>query len=323
MERNTDDQISARSTMMLSRLPAVARRLAEASISANTRRAYAGALQRLASWLQGRVLDDESLGAYLADCHDAGLSPASISLIVAAVRFEWKFSGGAPSPVGPITGRLLAGIRREGRKRGRGQVTGLRWRQADLVSAVASNGGHSLAGLRDAALIAVMSDALLRVSELAALRVADIEAEEDGTGRLRIRESKTDREAKGAVLYLRRCTLWLINEWIAGAGISEGPLFRRVRRGGKTVGDYNLTPNSIRLIIQRRAKEAGLKGRFSGHSLRIGAAQSLAKAGAGLVDMQTAGRWTSPAMPGHYVRTQLAARGAVARLRPDEDRPWM
>ena len=52
---------------------------------------------------------------------------------------------------------------------------------------------------------------------------------------------------------------------------------------------------------------AGLKGIFSGHSLWIGSAQSLAASGASLVEMQTAGRGSSPAMPGHY------ARGATRR----------
>ncbi len=60
----------------------------------------------------------------------------------------------------------------------------------------------------------------------------------------------------------------------------------------------------------------GVNGSLSaGHSLRVGGAQSLAAGGASIVEMQTAGRWQSPAMPGHYARGQLAARGAVARVR--------
>ena len=39
-----------------------ARRLVEASVSPNTRRAYAGALRRLDAWLDGRELDDAALG---------------------------------------------------------------------------------------------------------------------------------------------------------------------------------------------------------------------------------------------------------------------
>ena len=43
-----------------------------------------------------------------------------------------------------------------------------------------------------------MSDALLRVSEAAALLVEDIEEAEDGSGRLTIRHSKTDQEGVGS-----------------------------------------------------------------------------------------------------------------------------
>ena len=74
--------------------------------------------------------------------------------------------------------------------------------------------------------------------------------------------------------------------------------------------------DSLREIIKKRCDAVGIDPKeVSGHSLRIGGAQSLAEAGASLVEMQTAGRWTSPAMPGHYTKSQLADRGAVARIK--------
>ena len=45
-----------------------------------------------------------------------------------------------------------------------------------------------------------------------------------------------------------------------------------------------------------------MTGRVSGHSLRVGGAQSLASAGASLAEMQAAGRWSSPVMPGRYAQ---------------------
>ena len=48
----------------------------------------------------------------------------------------------------------------------------------------------------------VMSDAMLRVSELCALVVEDVTFEPDGSGRLIIGFSKSDQEGKGAVQYL-------------------------------------------------------------------------------------------------------------------------
>ncbi len=80
-------------------------------------------------------------------------------------------------------------------------------------------------------------------------------------------------------------------------------------------GSGPLDSRNIRRIIVTRARAAGIEGRVSGHSLRVGGAQSLAAAGAGLVELQQAGDWRSPAMPAHYARGQPGARGAVARLR--------
>ena len=118
---------------------------------------------------------------------------------------------------------------------------------------------------------------------------------------------KPIRKAGGAVLYLGALTVSRVNAWLAAAGHQDGPLFRRVRTGCRS------TP--CRRIIRSRAAAVGIEGRVSGHSLRVGGAQSLAAGGASIVEMQTAGRWQSPAMPGHYARGQLAARGAVARGR--------
>ena len=88
---------------------------------------------------------------------------------------------------------------------------------------------------------------------------------------------------------------------------------RRVRFH-KHITQDRLSVNGARNAIKRWAAEAGVEGFISGHSLRVGAAVSLAQAGASVVDMQTAGRWADPKMPAHYARAELAERGAVARF---------
>ncbi len=156
----------------------------------------------------------------------------------------------------------------------------------------------------------------IRVSELAAVEVADLEAETDGSGRLTVRRSKTDQDGRGATLYVGKPTMRAIQAWREAAGIAEGPLFRRVWGRSATVGDSAIDASTARRVIKLRAQAAGIEGRISGHSLRVGSAQDLASAGAELAELMNAGRWQSPAMPAHYARRQLAAgRGAVARLR--------
>ena len=287
------------------------RELVTASVSENTRRAYRHALSRIDQHLAGGPLTDGLLADYIAGLHVSGKSPATCSQVIAAVKFRAKLQG-SPSPSGPSTDRVLAGIRRAGKGRGRGQVQGVQFAQADAAAAVASD--DSLAGMRDSALLAVASDGLLRVSEVAGVQVADISFEIDGTARLTIHQSKTDQEGAGVVLFLGEPTAWRVKTWMDAAGIEDGPVFRRLHRGD-SVGKKALSTVSVRNIIKRRCAAAGIDGDVSGHSLRVGGAHSLAAGGASIAEMQTAGRWTSPQMPGHYARGQLAARGAVARIR--------
>ena len=224
--------------------------LISASLSANTRRAYRHAWDAWLAWLGQRQAADVTASAYLAAMHDAGKAPATCALHAAALRFAHRVGvRGAPAP-GPLVERTLAGIRREGRTRGRGQVEGITWSQADATAQVAAQAG--LSGLRDAALVATMSDALLRASEASALTVGDIRRQSDGSGLLALAHSKTDQEGRGSTLYLGPPTMQRITAYRQAAGVSEGALFRRMRRGG-TITPFPLSPTSIRSIVRCRA----------------------------------------------------------------------
>ena len=102
------------------------------------------------AWLGGRSLDDGLLAEYITGLHAQGKSPATISQAVAAVRWQAKNAG--IEIVGEVTTRTLAGIRRKGKDRGRGQVEGLTWADVERVCAFAEM-DKSIAGLRDSALI--------------------------------------------------------------------------------------------------------------------------------------------------------------------------
>ena len=151
----------------------------------------------------------------------------------------------------------------------------------------------------DLAMIATARDGMLRCSELRALRWSDVERAEDGSGRITIRTSKTDQQGEGAVAYLSRDTLRRLEE-IRGDADDQALIF-------------NLSVMTIHRRIGAAAAAAGLDGRWSSHSMRIGMARDLAAAGIDLASLQVAGRWSSPAMPGRYIRAEEASRGAVAR----------
>ena len=288
---------------------------AAGDVGENTRRAYESALRGLDAWLcerqMGKALNDAVLAEYLAVLAARGRCVSSAAQVVAAVKWCAKLNG-RKAQAGEKTAEALRRYRRVAHA-GPGQVRGISWEEADRMRDLAASAGD-VRGLRDAALISVASDALLRVSEMANVQTDDVAFEDDGSARLLLRRSKTDRHGHGAVLFLGPRTAELVREWAAASGVAQGALFRRIHRAG-SVAFQGMGADSVRRVIVQRAAAAGIGGRVSGHSLRVGSAQSLAKRGAGLVAMQKAGRWTSPDMPARYTRSQAAADGAVARLR--------
>ena len=305
--KNNTAIVNAESNRAALQIPEETESLIKASMAENTRKAYQRALQSLTAWLAGRTLSDALLANYITTLHEDGKSPATIGQLVAAVKWQLKHQSQETLNF-PITQATLAGIRREGRDRGRGQVDGLIWQDVERVCIYAETEG-TLAGLRDAAMIRLMSDCLLRISEVVAVNVGDFKA-----NTLTVHASKSDQEGTGESLYVCDATRNVLTQYRETAGISRGALFRHIRRGGH-IQPTRLNPHSARRIIKKRAADAGVEGFISGHSLRVGSAISLAQAGATVVDMQVAGRWKSSQMPAHYAKAELAERGAIARFK--------
>lgn len=282
------------------------KRLIGSSLSYNTQRAYKRALFDIDVYLAGRDLTDGLLAIHLTALHGSGKSPATIAQVVAAVK--WRLKQTQKEIPTPITDTTLAGIRREGKGRGRGQVSGLTWAEVERVCAFAESDG-TVAGLRDSAMIRLMSDCLLRVSEIVSINCGDIKETT-----VVIAVSKTDQMGIGESLYVCDSTRKILQQYREVAGLTSGAVFRRIRRGDH-IQPQRLTAQSARHIIKKRAEVAGVEGFISGHSLRVGSAVSLAQAGASVVDMQVAGRWKSSQMPAHYAKAELAERGAIARFK--------
>ena len=245
---------------------------------------------------------DEQTEKWAIDADGTGKisHPSTIAQVVAAA--QWLAKNHGIEIVGEVTSKTLAGIRREGK------VDGVE--REDMLRVVTlAEADKTIAGLRDAALIRLMSDCLLRISEAVAVNVGDLHK-----NTLRIRSSKTDQEGRDEVLFIGGPTLKLIDRYRTRAEIQSGALFRHIRRGDH-VQSGRLTTVSARRIIQARAKAAGVEGFISGHSLRVGSAVSLAQAGAGIPEMQQVGRWKSKDMPAYYARDIEAENDAIARYK--------
>jgi short subunit dehydrogenase len=105
--------------------------------------------------------------------------------------------------------------------------------------------------------------------------------------------------------------------WLDASGLTAGPLFRSVWKGGRQLRPNPLGDRAIAEVVKRAAQAAGYDpARFSGHSLRAGLVTTAAAAG---VDertiMEQTGHKTTPASPADRDYTIEDLEAVVAQLR--------
>ena len=292
-----------------------AERIAQAiedSRAPSTRRNYRACWQRWESWCEGRGVQalpgaPEHVAAYLAERAELGLAHGTIALDRAAIASAHREAGELDPTQHNGVRRVLAGLRRQ-RPGPPEHVDPLMGEDLERVLARLP---ATRAGRRDAALILLMRDGLLRRSEASALTWRDLHAGADGSGRLMIRRSKDDQEGEGALLYVSARTVDALASHSAPHLDPDAPMFVVMR--GSHAG-RPMSGQSIADAITRACERAGLVGRYSGHSLRRGSAQALAEAGESTAAIADAGRWKSLDSPARYVAGVEAGRGAAARV---------
>lgn len=184
----------------------------------------------------------------------------------------------------------------------------------------------SLWNLRAKALLLTAHSTMARRSELVELQVEDLQSTPRGEGVALLRRSKGDQDGQGAERYLSAQAVTALRRWFDGAGIAQGPVFRRLFPAGR-VGPRPVTPHEVARIVRaavaryaeslpedQRRRELPQLSRIGGHSTRIGAAQDLVANRADLVAVMQAGGWKSTAMPALYTRRLSALRGGMASL---------
>lgn len=110
-----------------------------------------------------------------------------------------------------------------------------------------------------------------------------------------------------------------LDAWLRASGITQGPLFRRVRRGD-VLGEP-LAAAAVRDIVQERCKLAGLEGEFSAHSLRSGFVTEAGRRNVPLGDTMAMTGHASVATVMGYFRAGAAAESPAARLLDEPDAP--
>lgn len=281
-------------TATIDRLVKKGKKLAHKKAAA-TKRAYASDLKQFRKWCAAHGVQylpstPEIIIAYIVDRSDDGAAVATITRAVCAISQAHKSRKYDNAALDHSVTATLAGLKRD---RGTAQK-----RAKPILTAQLARMLHkcerSIAGKRDAALLALGWSCALRSAELVALRTADLDVQPEGLI-CTVRRSKTDQEAAGRKIGIpfaddsaEFCPVTIVQNWLSLAhkpGV-DNPVFFRLQKGaGKDFFNFKpdkkaLSTKSVTAILRAAMVAAGYDfNGYSSHSLRAGFCTSAATAG--------------------------------------------
>lgn len=276
----------------------------------HTRRAYSRTVNRFLAWCEHRGLELHLITPGLAGeyIHGIEASVPTRNQALAALRHFFdalvQRHAAVLNPFHSVRGEKHLVLEGKTAEIGIGQARAL------LASIDISNP----VGLRDRAMLGVLAYTGARIGAVAKLRLGDLRDLGD-TRALRFRE-KGGKEREIPVRH--DLEAWL-RDYIAAAGIGEdakaAPLFRAADGKRKTLTAKGYDPHSMRQMMKRRLKDAGLPDLFSPHSFRVAVVTDLLKQDVPLEDVQYLAGHSSPVTTRIYDRRQRrVSRNLVERI---------
>lgn len=274
-------------------------------------------------------MSPEDLRDYLTFLQAKGRASSTIATHASLISMLHRNAGLLPPNTAPAVFRAMKKINRMAVVSGERTGQAVPFCLADL-QALDSRWQNSpqLKEMRNLAFLHVAYSTLLRVSELARLRVSDISRAEDGRIILDVAWTKTIVQTGGLIKALSTLSSQRLTEWISLSGLAAEPdafLFCPVHRSNKAIVATRqpLSTPALEGIFMHAWREAGKaqpkgnKNRYrgwSGHSARVGAAQDMAKQGYAVAQIMQEGTWKKPETLMRYIRNVDAHSGAMIDL---------
>ena len=256
----------------------------EAAERDNTRRSYASAIRHFEIEWKGLLPSTaDAISRYLAD-HAATLAINTLRQRLAALS-RWHTDQGFPDPTkSSLVRQVLKGIRSVhtvAEKRARPLELAVlqqidQWLDAAIGNAQRTGDQPALLShTRNRSLTLLGFWRGFRSDELVNLRVENTEVTPGQGLACYLGRSKGDRQLQGRVFKCpalsRLCPVTAFNAWISLAGLTQGPVFRKIDRWGH-IADDGLHANSLIPLLRSLFAEAGVESpeEYSSHSMRRG-----------------------------------------------------
>lgn len=277
--------------------------------NAHTRRAYGRIVDRFLAWCESRGLALHNITPGLAGEYMASLEGSAPTKNQALAALRHFFDALVTRHAVPLNS--FASVRGVKHSVSEGKTAEISIEQARKLFRTIDV--STPVGLRDRAVLGVLAYTGARVGAVAKLRLSDYRnMGEQRTLRFREKGGK-DRE-----IPVRHDLEGWINEYIAASGIANdpraAPLFRAADKTRALVKD-DYGAHSIRQMMKRRLKDAGLPDLFSPHSFRVTVVTDLLNQNVPLEDVQYLAGHSSPTTTRIYDRRRRkVTRNIVERI---------
>jgi len=302
-----------------------AQRYLTAGTRENTRKSYRAAIEHFeVTWGGFLPATGEGIVRYLAEFADS-LALSTLRQRLAALA-QWHVSQGFPDPTKtPHVRQMLKGIRvlhpvqqkQAAPLQLRHLEKAIDWLECKAGEAIESGDYQVLMRCRrDTALLLVGFWRGFRSDELVRLQVEDTQAEAGIGITFYLPFTKADRAHKGTTFHTpalkKLCPVEAYINWITVAGITKGPVFRKLDRWGN-LSEKDFKASSLIPLLRRILEAAGVPARaYSSHSVRRGFASWASANGWGIKGLMSYVGWKDMKSALRYVEANNSFGGLAA-----------